>query len=195
MPQVQSQIPSKMANRRLVDPHQQQSGSAVPPMQQKGLLSDAPRLGGSSMILYYLVIFLGTVMTAVIWPTNINITPLSLIPLLLILLMAFQAWFFRSEQTDSGFSTAYGWEIPAEEQNRRAKAMSITLRWAIPLQLPLIVFFSSAVKLISIVIYFLSITATPLITALRAKAAKRRKKKASQNAENILKEKATQKED
>jgi len=147
------------------------------------------------MILYYLVIFLGTVMTAVIWPTNINITPLSLIPLLLILLMAFQAWFFRSEQTDSGFSTAYGWEIPAEEQNRRAKAMSITLRWAIPLQLPLIVFFSSAVKLISIVIYFLSITATPLITALRAKAAKRRKKKASQNAENILKEKATQKED
>ena len=129
------------------------------------------------MILYYLVIFLSTVMTAVIWPININITPLSLIPLLLILLMAFQAWFFRSEQTDSGFSTAYGWEIPAEEQNRRAKAMSITLRWAIPLQLPLIVFFSSAVKLISIVIYFLSITATPLITALRAKAAKRRKKK------------------
>lgn len=147
------------------------------------------------MILYHLAAFLITMLTAIIWPKYVNITPLSLIPLLLALLMAFQAWFFRNEPIDSEFSTAYGWAIPTEEQNRRAKAMSITLRWAIPLQLPLIVFFSSAVKLISIVIYLLSIITAPLIDTFRAKAGKRRVKKSSQNAENILKEKIKQKED
>ena len=132
------------------------------------------------MILYTFIVVLTTVLAAILWPRDIRITPFSLIPVMLALLMALQAWFFRNEPIDPGFSTAYGWDIPPKEQNKRLKSMSLTLRLAIPLQLPLILFFPSSIKLISIALYLLSIIAAPLIDIFHAKVAcKRRTKKSN----------------
>lgn len=84
---------------------------------------------------------------------SINITVLSLIPLFLIALMIFQAHFFKNEKVGSGFRTAYGSNLTADEENKMLGSGSKFLYATIPWMIPFIIFFPSFVKALSVFVY------------------------------------------
>ena len=87
------------------------------------------------MRIYYLIAVVANVIAAVAFHKNINISVLSILPLVFIALMLFQAALFKKVKTETA------------------------LYAAIPLMIPFIFFFPSAVKVLaSFVIYALAFT-------------------------------------
>lgn len=101
------------------------------------------------MRIYYLIAVVANVIAAVAFHKNINISVLSILPLVFIALMLFQAALFKKVKTENGFRTAYGSPFTAEEENGMTDFASTTLYAAIPLMIPFIFFFPSAVKVLS----------------------------------------------
>ena len=116
------------------------------------------------MRIYYLIAVVANVIAAVAFHKNINISVLSILPLVFIALMLFQAALFKKVKTENGFRTAYASPFTAEEENGMTDFASTALHAAIPLVIPFIFFFPSAVKVLaSFVIYALAF-ATGLFT-------------------------------
>ena len=115
------------------------------------------------MIVYYIIVIGANIASAAIFFQHINLTVLSLVPLLLSLLAAFQAKYFSTEKVENGFRTNYGSNLSAEEENEMflygARFLSATIPWMIPF----IFFFPSAIKLLSILIYVLGLLGGLLI--------------------------------
>ena len=63
------------------------------------------------MLIYYCLTIVANVIAAVAFHKSINLTGLSILPLFLIALMIFQAFIFKNEKTENGYS--YRFEIPA----------------------------------------------------------------------------------
>lgn len=101
------------------------------------------------MRIYHLIAVVTNVIAAVAFHKNINISVLSILPLVFIALMLFQAALFKKVKTENGFRTAYGSPFTAEEENGMTDFASTTLYAAIPLMIPFIFFFPSAVKVLS----------------------------------------------
>lgn len=101
------------------------------------------------MRIYYLIAVVANVIAAVAFHKNINISVLSILPLVFIALMLFQAALFKKVKTENGFRTAYGSPFTAEEENGMTDFASTALHAAIPLMIPFIFFFPSAVKVLS----------------------------------------------
>lgn len=115
------------------------------------------------MYWYYGITIAVNLILAVVFRKNIYITELSFIPLFLIALMIFQAAFFKNEKAESGFRTTYGSsaigsELTDEEQNELQKVWSEGLVVAIPWMIPFVIFFSSPVKLFSVLVYLIGLT-------------------------------------
>ena len=111
------------------------------------------------MRIYYLIAIVANIIAVVAFHKSINISVLSILPLVFIALMLFQAALFKKVKTENGFRTAYGSPFTAEEENGMTDFASTALHAAIPLVIPFIFFFPSAVKVLaSFVIYALAFT-------------------------------------
>ena len=100
---------------------------------------------------------LANIVAIIVFHKNIQINALSVLPLVFIALMFFQAALFKKVKTENGFRTAYASPFTAEEENGMTDFASTTLHAAIPLMIPFIFFFPSAVKaLSSFIIYALA---------------------------------------
>ena len=100
---------------------------------------------------------LANIVAIIVFHKNIQINALSVLPLVFIALMFFQAALFKKVKTENGFRTAYASPFTAEEENGMTDFASTTLHAAIPLMIPFIFFFPSAVKVLaSFVIYALA---------------------------------------
>ena len=109
------------------------------------------------MRIYYLIAIAANMIAIVAFHKSINISALSILPLVFIALMLFQSALFKKEKIENGFRTAYASPFTAEEENGMTDFASTTLHAAIPLMIPFIFFFPSAIKaLSSFIIYALA---------------------------------------
>ncbi len=116
------------------------------------------------MLIYYLATVVINIVAIIVFHKNIQINALSVLSIVFIALMFFQAALFKKVKTENGFRTAYGSPFTTEEENGMTDFASTALHAAIPLMIPFIFFFPSAVKVLaSFVIYALAF-ATGLFT-------------------------------
>lgn len=112
------------------------------------------------MRIYYLIAIVANIIAVVAFHKSINISVLSILPLVFIALILFQAALFKKARSENGFRTAYGSPFTAEEENGMTGFAATALYAAIPLMIPFIFFFPSAVKvLLSFIIYALAFAA------------------------------------
>jgi hypothetical protein len=109
------------------------------------------------MLIYYIVSILANIIAITMFHKSIQIEVLSVLPIVFIALMLFQSALFKKEKIENGFRTAYASPFTAEEENGMTDFASTTLHAAIPLMIPFIFFFPSAVKvLLPFIIYALA---------------------------------------
>lgn len=109
------------------------------------------------MIVYYSITILANIIAIFIFHKNINISALSIIPLILIALMIFQAYFFKKEKAENGFRTTYRSNLTNDEENNMLNSSSTFLLATIPWIIPFIFFFPSFVKILSVLVYIIGL--------------------------------------
>jgi hypothetical protein len=109
------------------------------------------------MIVYYSITILANIIAIFIFHKNINISALSIIPLILISLMIFQAYFFKKEKVENGFRTTYRSNLTDNEENNMLNSASTFLLATIPWITPFIFFFPSFVKILSVLVYIVGL--------------------------------------
>ena len=109
------------------------------------------------MIIYYSITILANIIAIFIFHKQINISALSIIPLILIALMIFQAYFFKKEKVENGFSTTYRSNLTDNEENNMLNSASTFLLATIPWITPFIFFFPSFVKILSVLVYIVGL--------------------------------------
>ena len=109
------------------------------------------------MIIYYCITIIANIVAAIVFHKGINVTGLSVMPLFLIVLMIFQALLFKNEKVENGFRTAYGSNLTAGEENKMLDSGSSFLFATIPWMIPFVLFFSSIVKVLSILVYIIGL--------------------------------------
>ena len=109
------------------------------------------------MIVYYSITILANIIAIFIFHKNINISALSIIPLILIALMIFQAYFFKKEKAENGFRTTYRSNLTDNEENNMLNSASTFLLATIPWIIPFIFFFPSFVKILSVLVYIVGL--------------------------------------
>ena len=109
------------------------------------------------MIVYYSITILANIIAIFIFHKNINISALSIIPLILIALMIFQAYFFKKEKAENGFRTTYRSNLTDNEENNMLNSASTFLLATIPWMIPFIFFFPSFVKILSVLVYIVGL--------------------------------------
>ncbi len=121
------------------------------------------------MIIYYCITIIANIVAAIVFYKNINVTVLSVMPLLLIALMIFQALLFKNEKVENGFRTAYGSNLTADEENKMLDSGSSFLLATIPWMIPFILFFPSIVKVLSILVYFVGLVGGLILYRIKNK--------------------------
>lgn len=122
------------------------------------------------MIIYYCVTIITNVVAAIVFYRSINITGLSVMPLFLIALMIFQALIFKNEKSENEVRTTYGSNLTAGEENKMLGSISSSLFAAIPFMIPFVVFFSSPIKFLSILVYIISMLGGAILYRLQNKS-------------------------
>ena len=106
---------------------------------------------------YYLIAIVANIIAVVAFHKSINISILSILPLVFIALILFQAALFKKARSENGFRTAYGSPFTAEEENGMSDFAATAMRAAIPLMIPFVFFFPSAIKVLcAFIIYAVS---------------------------------------
>lgn len=121
------------------------------------------------MLIYYCITIIANLIAIIAFYKNINITGLSIVPLFLIALMIFQALMFKHEKVENGFRTKYGSNLTADEENDMQSVGSKFLYATIPWMIPFIVFFTSPIKLISVLVYIIGFIGGSLLYVLKNK--------------------------
>lgn len=121
------------------------------------------------MLIYYCIAIIANVVAIIAFYKNINITGLSIVPIFLIALMIFQALMFKHEKVENGFRTKYGSNLTADEENAMQSVGSKFLYATIPWMIPFIVFFSSPIKLIAVLVYIIGFIGGSVLYVLKNK--------------------------
>jgi len=125
------------------------------------------------MIIYYIIMVFLNIAAAVMFRKSLNITFLSVIPVFIMVLMLFQANYFKNEKTEKGFSSNF---TPADTYTHEegetllqyaARALFIAIPWFIPF----ILFFPNLVKILSVFLYMISLALGGLIYRIKNKGA------------------------
>ena len=116
------------------------------------------------MLIYYIVAILANVIAVAIFHKSIQIEVLSVLPIIFIALILFQAALFKKEKIENGFRTAYGSPFTIDEENGMTGFAATALYAAIPLMIPFVFFFPSAIKVLSSFVIYAVAFAVGLFT-------------------------------
>ncbi len=111
------------------------------------------------MLIYYLATVVINIVAIIVFHKNIQFNALSVLPIVFIALMLFQAALFKKETWEKGFRTRYGSDFTEEEENAMSDFAATALYAAIPLMIPFVFFFPSAIKFLSVLIYLIALIA------------------------------------
>lgn len=100
------------------------------------------------MLIYYIVAILANVIAIAVFHKSIQIDALSVLPIVFIALMLFQSALFKKVKSENGFRTAYGSPFTSEEENGMSDFAATAMHTAIPLMIPFVFFFPSAIKVL-----------------------------------------------
>ena len=100
------------------------------------------------MLIYYIVAILANVIAIAVFHKSIQIDALSVLPIVFIALMLFQSALFKKVKSENGFRTAYGSPFTSEEENGMSDFAATAMHAAIPLMIPFVFFFPSAIKVL-----------------------------------------------
>jgi len=122
------------------------------------------------LIIYYVVALVANIVSAIAFRSHLNITALSAVPAILTALMIFQAFYFKNNDPEEGFSTAYS--LNSEYNDKDFAVMSQysfkALFIVLPFMLPF-VFFGNWIKLVSIFVYIIGFIAGPIFYRMKHK--------------------------
>ena len=121
------------------------------------------------MLIYYCVTIIANVIALFAFFGSINITVLSILPIVLIALMLFQSLFFKAEKQESGFKTNFGSNLSQNEENSMFNCASTFMLATIPWMIPFIIFFSSPIKILSVVVYIIGFVGGAILYKLKNK--------------------------
>ena len=113
-------------------------------------------------LIYYCTVILGWVVALFFLIDHLNVTAMSVVPIILIALSSFQASLFKNEQ-----GNAYGSNYNEEEKAGLTRYMSVALKLSIPWHIPFVCFFDSGFKLISVIVYLLGMFGGTLVYVLK----------------------------
>lgn len=120
-------------------------------------------------IVYYILAVGANIVSFFVFSNYINISVMSIIPLILIVLAVFQSVYFNKQSENNDFNTAYGSGFTENEQAQLSKYTSKTLLLVIPFIVPFIFYFTSGLKLITILFYVLSLIIGPVVYRIKNK--------------------------
>ncbi len=116
-------------------------------------------------IVYYIVAVSANIVSVLVFRNYINISVMSTIPLILIVLSVFQAVYFNKHNELN--TTAYGSGFTKNEEAELSKYTSKSLLSVIPVMIPFILFFDSLLKIISVLLYIFGFIAGPVIYKIK----------------------------
>lgn len=143
------------------------------------------------MVVYYCITIIANIIAVIIFHKNINISAMSVMPAFLIALMIFQGMIFKREKVENGFRTKYGGDLTADEENSMFSVGSRFLFATIPWMIPFVIFFSSFIKALSIIVYFVGLCGGLFIYRIKNKS----KIKSRMNKESAEKQNQEKKEE
>ncbi len=144
------------------------------------------------MIIYYVICLILNFISAFVLRDYLNLGYTSAVPLVVLVILAFWAFFYNEQKTKKTMGdTAYtvsGERFSEEEQKALYACLSKSACMLIPLCVPFILFFSGAVKAVSVVFVFVTIVLGRLIFNVKySNAVKERINKEQKELEEQLK--------
>lgn len=121
------------------------------------------------MVIYFCITIIANIAAAIVFHKSISITGLSIIPLLLIAVMIFQALVFKKERVENGFQSAYGSNLKTNEENSMFRCASTFLFATIPWMIPFILFFPPFAKVLSVLVYIVGLVGGLLLYRIKNK--------------------------
>ena len=106
------------------------------------------------MRIYYWIAIIINVVATFVFYQYINITVVSLIPIILLAIMIFQANYFKREKAERGTRTTYGSSLTENEESEMMKCAGKGIFLVLPWMIPFILFFPSIIKGLSLLLYF-----------------------------------------
>ena len=122
------------------------------------------------MIFYYSITVVANIAAIIIFRNSINITPLSIMPLILVALLIFQSQIFKTAKIENGFDTNYGSDLTAKEKNEMYHSASKFMLAAIPFMIPFLFFFPSSAKILSVFVYIIGLVGGLAIYRIKSQA-------------------------
>lgn len=107
-------------------------------------------------VVYYLITVIATIIIAISNTDIINISIYSVIPLILIAISAFQAFYHYNNRSKIDFNSGNNSPLLEKEWNILSVYMSFSFVFFIPLMFPFVVFFPTPAKALSLILYFLA---------------------------------------
>jgi hypothetical protein len=95
------------------------------------------------------------------------LTPLSILPLILTVLMYVQSALIQKSHADLSSRTAYGGTLNQEEEGELFRLQAIGFRIFAPWTGPFMLFFSSGIKVCAIIVYLIGLLFGPVIYRIR----------------------------
>ena len=110
------------------------------------------------MIFYYIILLAINIVAIVVFRNNVNITAISILPVVLLVLSIFQAIYLHNNRRKKDFNTNNNSPLTEKEWECMTVYMRNAFIICIPLYLPFIFFFDWWTKIISLLIYFIGFT-------------------------------------
>ena len=105
------------------------------------------------MIFYYVILLAVNILAIVIFNGKINITAISIVPLVLMGLSIFQATYLHNHRSKKDFNTNNNSPLTEAEWEAMALCMRNAYLLSIPLYIPLIFFVLLWIKMLSLLLY------------------------------------------
>ncbi len=118
-------------------------------------------------ILYYIIVLAAEIVCAIVFRARLNITAMSVLPLFLIALSTYQAIFFNRYRRPEDFNAVYYSELTDAEFEKMSVCVRDAYIFSVPLYLPFVLFFSSWVKLLSMILFMASVAGGAIYFRLR----------------------------
>ena len=118
-------------------------------------------------LIYYGITVILNIVCAIVFHEHLNITAGSIVPLALIALSIFQAVYFHNYRSKKDFNTYNDSELTEEEWAQLSVYMSKSYLIGIPWFLPFVLFFSTGIKMLSLLVFFAAFTGGAIYYRIR----------------------------
>jgi len=119
------------------------------------------------MKIYYISVVSFELLFLFLLRNCVNIGYVSVLPLFLMALSAYQAYYFKRNRRKTDFNINNDADLTDEEWGKLSIYMSYFFSYSVPLHIPFVIFFNDYVKLLSLPIYLISFSGGALLFRIK----------------------------